>query len=81
MNMPELEEEQTKKITDWVLINKFAFNRLKNDIDNAVTNKKDPKIGKKRPTYVYLQDFLQDIINRIFNNAKEAKDFYFFTKN
>ena len=81
MNMPELEEEQTKKITDWVLINEFAFNRLKNDIDNAVTNKKGPKIGKKRPTYVYLQDFLQDIINRIFNNAKEAKDFYFFTKN
>ena len=78
INMPALEEKQTKKeIPDWVLINKFNFDKIKKEVDDAVNNKRGPKRSGKKISYFHLQNFLQDIINGEFNNAEESTKILF----
>ena len=78
INMPALEEQQTKKeIPDWVLINKFNFDKIKKEVDDAVNNKRGPKRSGKKISYFHLQNFLQDIINGEFNNAEESTKILF----
>ena len=77
IDMPELESEQFKeKIPEWVEINDYAFNKLKDEINDAVNKNLGPKISGKKTTYVHLQDFLQDILNGKFNDRKDAKTYY-----
>ena len=59
INMPALEEQQTKKeIPDWVLINKFNFDKIKKEVDDAVNNKRGPKrSGKKNIIFSFTELF------------------------
>ena len=45
-------------------------------VDDAVENKKGPKVDGKKITYHHLHDFLQDILNKKFNDREEARKFY-----
>ena len=79
MSEPESDNEQPKKIPEWIRISNNAFTLLKNRIGNAVNKNLGPFIDKEKISYLPLQEFLQNILDGRFNNAEEAREYY--TKN
>ena len=76
MSEPESDNEQPKKIPEWIRISNSAFTLLKNRIGNAVNKNLGPFIDKEKISYLPLQEFLQNILDGRFNNAEEAREYY-----
>ena len=76
MSEPESDNEQSKKIPEWIRISNNAFTLLKNRIGNAVNKNLGPFIDKEKISYLPLQEFLQNILDGRFNNAEEAREYY-----
>ena len=76
MSEPESDNEQPKKIPEWMKISNNAFSLLKNRIGNAVNKNLGPFIDKEKIKYLPLQEFLQNILDGRFNNAEEAREYY-----
>ena len=51
----------------------YELERIRKRVDDYVNNKWHSKVSTKSITMVPVKDFLQNIVNEKFNNAKEAK--------
>ena len=77
IDIPELESEEPKeKIPEWVEISDYAFDRLKDKIDNAVDKNLGPMLGKKKVNYLHLQGFLRSILDGEFNDREQARKYF-----
>ena len=76
IDMLESENEKPKEmIPEWVEIRNYTFNKLNDEINNAVEKELGPIIGDKKTSYVHLQDFLQSILNGEFNGIEKARNY------
>ena len=73
------EGEEPKKIPEWVEISDYAFNKMKDKIDNAVSKSLGPRVASNKVNYLHLQSFLERMLNKDFKNSDEAREYY--TKN
>ena len=77
IDIPELESEEPKeKIPEWVEISDYTFDRLKDEIDNAVDKDLGPMLGKKKVNHLHLQDFLQSILDGEFNERDQTRKYF-----
>ena len=70
------ERQESKKIPEWVEISDYAFNKVKDKIDNAVNKNIGPRVAGNKVNYLHLQDVLEKILNKDFKNSDEAKEYY-----
>ena len=60
------ERQESKKIPEWVEISDYAFNKVKDKIDNAVNKNIGPRVAGNKVNYLHLQDVLEKILNKDF---------------
>ena len=70
------ENQESKKIPEWVEINDYAFNKVKDKIDNAVNKNLGPTVAGNKVNYLHLQSVLEKILNKDFKNSYQAREYY-----
>ena len=70
------ESQEPKRIPDWMEIRDYAFNKMKDKIDNPVNKNLGPRVAGNKVNYLHLQNFLEKILNKDFKNSDEAREYY-----
>ena len=68
------EKEKEEIIPDWVKVGNHAFKRIKERADNYINKGWHSKLDGKSTAVAPVKNFLQNIVNGKFNNAKEARN-------
>ena len=64
-----------KKIPEWVELSDYAFNKVKDKIDNEVNKNLGSRVAGNKVNYLHLQNFLEKILNKDFKNSDEAREY------